>query len=136
MDINLVRAANSTDLRTFSDSLKAVAAPDDPLDGYTRTKGDADKMRKCEMPEAVMTAVLNAAPAAVLAYKGRAFSIVLTADAWHNHKWHLSITEIRPDGMVKLDDDMAGELMAGFFDDWREVPNPGKLEEIRHYAGS
>jgi len=73
----------------------------------------------------------------ILSYGGQFFSVVITADAWHNHKYHLSMSEIDPiDGMLKVDQDMAKILMDGFFDEWREVPNPGKMTEITHFAGN
>ena len=136
-----VRAETTEQLRAFADRLKRLATPDQPLETYSRTKEDADRLRNGDLTSAeidAMTISADIAPAGVLFNRGRFFSVVITKDEWHNHKYHLSLAEIVPGDqtMHRVDDETASNLMDAFFDEWRSVPNPGKIEEISHFAGN
>ncbi len=125
--------------------LKAGAKEDNTLEQYTQTEEEADKLRRGEgLTEEEKQTLLNYPGGAVIHYNKQFYSLQLTTDDEHGHKWHLSMCQLiknEPNVLagknLKLVSTMdALPILQGFFSTWQRVETPGMIKEIIHFVGN
>ena len=72
----------------------------------------------------------------VLVFGKDALSISLTKDGHHGYQYHMSICQFSNNAMMRVCDDGLNVICKSFFTDWKEIPNPGAMVEVRHVVGN
>jgi hypothetical protein len=126
------------DLKVVADMLKVGAEPDDTLDSYSKTKEEADRVRRLEgFTDEQREQVANTKGGCAIILDNKVFSLMMSHDANHNYQWHLSACQVvGPGKLGPMSDDYTKRIMDAFFSSWKEVPNPGQMSEVRHFVGN
>ncbi len=126
-----------SDLKEVANQMKIAAWPDDQPDGYTKTKEEADRLKRLEglSPEQLQEIRTSGASRAIF-IAGQFVSLVMSTDEQHGHQWHLSMVRITgPQEMAPVGDETGRLILDIFFSKWESIENPGQLVEVMHFVG-
>lgn len=125
--------SSDEDLKVVFQQMRIAATKDDSVDGYTKTQEDIDKL--IEESAKLEYKDFDTPPRGIV-YDNNLLSLCMSEDSYHGYNWHLSVSKIETDGLEKVDDNLIKKVLDVFFNEWKEVPNPGVIKQIRHYVGN
>lgn len=132
---------NLEELRSLSIEMKTVAGPDSKLADYTQTDEEVENLFDTakKVAETDPEPIVSLRSNRVIQYRGNIYSLCLTRDENNGHDFHLSAVHIVPwisPPMRAITDEVMNFIGSGFFSSFEHIPNPGKVEQIRHLVGN
>lgn len=129
------------DLEELAHQMKFDSGPDEDAPGdYSQTEQEAAEVSEDMKKVSAEEAEAITAHTRVMLYKGKIYSITLTQGLHpefllDGFDWHLSMCLIESTTPSRAADDVCRIVCESFFLEHQEIPNPGKMSGVRHFAG-
>lgn len=128
------------DLKIVAHQMRISADEDDDYESYSKTKEEADTLSQ-RMSEEEYDHYKNHGGSRAIWLQTqdgpKLVSLSMTTDDHHGYKWHLSMCQVTgPGELGRLDDKSCKTINDAFFGEWKDVPNPGKMEAVLHFVGN
>lgn len=126
-----------SDWVVFAVEMKRGSTRDDPEDDYTKSEAEAAALNaNIAASASLRRQISNEANACGLVFNGRYYSICLSLDEHHGHKYHMSMTQfVTPTRKVHPNEAVMEVVCNRLFKKWKSIPNPGAMQEIHHFVG-